>query len=187
MTEARVTLVPLGRAHLARTQAWANNPELMRLMDRSKAVTDAEHEFWFEGLGRRNDCAYFAVEIDPPGPGPGLRIPGSEEPGLRHPQHVGNVWLWAIDPRHRKAELRVVIGETEKRGQGLGVAAIDQMCRHAFDRLDLHRIYAYVLAINPMARGAFERAGFALEGTLRDDRWTGECFVDSYLLARLKG
>jgi hypothetical protein len=27
--------------------------------------------------------------------------------------------------------------------------------------------------------------GFELEGTLRDDRWTADGFVDSYLLARV--
>ena len=168
MSDGRVTLVPLGRAHLARTRTWANDPELMRLMDRSNQVTEDEHEFWFDHLGRRKDCSYFAVET-------------------AAARHVGNVWLWAIDTRHRKAEVRVVIGETEARGQGLGAQAIDQVCRHAFESFDLHRVYAYVLTINPAARRAFERARFAVEGTLREDRWTGERFVDTYLLARLKG
>jgi RimJ/RimL family protein N-acetyltransferase len=98
---------------------------------------------------------------------------------------VGNVWLWDIDRRHGKAELRVVIGRQEARGKGLGVEAIDQLCRHAFERLGLHRVYAYVLAINPAARRAFERAGFVLEGTLRDDRRAGDGYVDGYLLARV--
>lgn len=163
----RITLVPLGRAHLPRTRAWANDPELMRLMDRASPVSEAEHEAWFESIARRDDCAYFAVEA----------ADGSG--------HVGNVWLWAIDARHRKAELRVVLGEVSARGQGLGAEAIDLLCRHGFERLNLHRIYAYVLAINPAALRAFERAGFAREGTLTDDRWTGDRFADSYLLARL--
>ena len=54
-----------------------------------------------------------------------------------------------------------------------------------FNELGLHRIYAYVLAINPAARRAFERAGFALEGTLRDDRWSDGSFVDAHLFARV--
>jgi RimJ/RimL family protein N-acetyltransferase len=54
-----------------------------------------------------------------------------------------------------------------------------------FGRFGLHRVYAYVLSINPAARRSFERAGFALEGTLRDDRWTEDRFVDSYLLGRV--
>jgi RimJ/RimL family protein N-acetyltransferase len=140
----------------------------MRLMDRRLPVSAAEHEAWFASVIRSDDCAYFAVE--------------AVEDGA----HVGNVWLWAIDRGHRKAELRVVIGDAAARGRGMGAEAIDRLCGHAFDLLGLHRIYAYVLSVNPIARRAFERAGFALEGTLRDDRWAGDRFVDAYLFARLK-
>lgn len=168
-SSTRITLAPLAAAHLARTRAWANDPGLMRLMDRVSTVSEPEHAAWFESIGRRDDCAYFAVETSD----------GSV--------HVGNAWLWAIDPRHRKAELRVVIGDPAARGQGLGTEAIDLLCRHAFEQRSLHRIYAYVLAINPAARRAFERAGFVLEGTLVDDRWTGDGFTDTYLLARVDG
>ena len=94
--------------------------------------------------------------------------------------------LFRSDRRHRKAELRVVVGDRSARGKGLGAEAIDRLCRYAFEKLDLHRVYAYVLGINPSARKAFERAGFSLEGTLRDDRWAVDRFIDSYLLARVK-
>ncbi len=166
LTGTRVRLVSLARPHLVATRRWANDPEIMRLMDRAQPVAQSEHDAWFEGLSRRHDCAYFAIETS-------------------EPRHVGNVWLWAIDRRHRKAEVRVVIGEATARGCGIGAEAIDLLCRYAFDDLGLHRVYAYVLAINPSARRAFERAGFAFEGTLRDDRWSGDRFVDADLLARL--
>ena len=162
-----IRLVPLERRHVASTRAWTNDPELARLMNRARPVTEAEHEAWFADLRRRSDCAYFGIEQD------------------ADPTHIGNVWLWAIDERHRHAELRIVVGERTARGRGCGVAAIDLICRDAFERLRLHRVYAYVLAINPAARRAFEKAGFALEGTLREDRWAGDRFVDVYLLARL--
>lgn len=183
-----MTLVPLGPEHLARTREWANNPELMRLMDRAKPVTEAEHEAWFKSIVRRTDCAYFAIEIRPTAFANSTVAHRADTPygETGRARHVGNIWLWAIDERHRKAELRVVIGEADARGQGLGAEAIDRLCRHAFDELGLHRIYAYVLASNPGARRAFERAGFLLDGTLRDDRWTGERFVDAYLMGRLK-
>jgi RimJ/RimL family protein N-acetyltransferase len=164
-----VNLVPLDRRHLVRTLSWANNPDLMRLMDRERVVSEAEHQAWFEALPRHDDRAYFAIETA----GEAL--------------HVGNVWLSSIDRRHRKAELRVVVGDATARGRGIGAAAIDRVCRHGFDELNLHRIYAYVLAINPAGRRAFERAGFALEGALRDDRLAGDRFIDSYLMARVSG
>jgi RimJ/RimL family protein N-acetyltransferase len=169
MAGERVNLVPLDRRHLARTLRWANDPDLMQMMDRARVVSEAEHQAWFETLEGHDDRAYFAIEMT----GESL--------------HVGNVWLWAIDRRHLKAELRVVIGEAAARGKGIGAAAIDRMCRHSFDVLNLHRVYAYVLATNPVARLAFERAGFALEGALRDDRRAGDRFIDSYLMARVNG
>ena len=166
MRHGRATLVPLGQSHLALTRTWANDAELMRLMGRAAPVSEAEHQAWFESVVDRTDCAYFAVET-----GDG--------------EHVGNTWLWAIDHRHRKAEMRIVIGDAAARGRGIGTEAIDLTCGRGFSELKLHRIYAYVLATNQVARRAFERAGFVIEGTLRDDRWTGDRFVDADLLARL--
>ncbi len=168
IADSRVTLVALDRDHMARTRAWANDPVAARLMDRARPVSESEHDAWFQSILARQDCVYFAVER------------------LEEPRHVGNVWLWDIDPRHRKAELRVVIGDPAARGHGVGTAAIDQLCRYGFERLNLHRIYAHVLAVNPGGRRAFEKAGFALEGTLRDDRWHGDGYVDTWLLARLR-
>ena len=160
-----VRLRPLERRHLEQTLEWANDPELMRLLNRAHTVSRNEHEQWFEVIQQREDCRYFAIET----------VDGV---------HLGNVWLWDIDPRHRRAELRIVI-DLEHAGKGAGTQAISQLCDYAFERLNLHKVYAYVLAINPRARRSFEKAGFVLEGTLREDRWTGDAFSDVYLLAKL--
>jgi RimJ/RimL family protein N-acetyltransferase len=162
---AKVSLVPLDETHLVLTRAWANDAELARLMDRARPVSEDEHLAWFAALRGREDCRYFAV------------VEGA--------MHVGNVWLWAIDARHRKAEIRIVIGDADARDRGVGTRAIDLVSSHAFEQMGLHRVYAYVLALNPRARRAFEKAGFALEGTLRDDRRVADGYVDSYLMSRL--
>jgi ribosomal-protein-alanine N-acetyltransferase len=130
-------------------------------------VSDHEHERWYAGLEGRADRVLLAVETRGDG------------------RHIGNVWLWDIDTRHRKAEVRVVIGAAAARGRGQGSEAIDLLSRYAFDRLNLHRTYAYVLASNAAALRAFEKAGFKLEGVLREDRWDGGRYVDVHLLGRL--
>jgi len=158
-------LVPLSREHLAATLRWANDGELMRLLNRARPVTPGEHEGWFAGLAARDDEQHFAVVQDA--------------------VHVGNVWLAAIDRRHAKAEVRIVIGEPAARGRGVGRTSIDLLAAHAFGKLGLHRLYAHVLAQNDAARRAFEAAGFTLEGRLRHDRWTGEGWVDALVLGRL--
>jgi RimJ/RimL family protein N-acetyltransferase len=164
-----LALTPLGVEHLARTLEWTNDGDLARPLNRTRRVEEAEHRAWFEGLAGRTDCAYFAIELE------------------NERRHVGNVWLWDIDERHRKAEARIVVGDAAARGRGIGPLAIDAMCRYGFSTRRLHRIYAFVLAINPGAKRAFEKAGFALEGILRDDRWSDDRFVDAYVMARLGG
>ena len=159
-----VLLCPLELRHSEKTREWANDPEWMRLLNRKRPVSESEHEQWFATLKERNDCCYFAIESD--------RI------------HVGNVWLWNIEPSNRRAELRIVMDRAHT-DKGVGTEAITRLSDYAFGQLDLHRVYAYVLAINPRARRAFEKAGFVLEGTLRDDRWTGDDFTDVYLLGKI--
>jgi RimJ/RimL family protein N-acetyltransferase len=164
----RVILAPLDRCHAERTRAWMNDPHLSWLLGRARPVSDAEHERWRESLLQRDDCVFFAVL------------------GREDRRHLGNVWLWDIDPRHRKAELRIVLGDETSRGRGLGTEAIRLVCRYGFERLNLHRVYAHVLDINPAAQRAFTAAGFAVEGTLRADRWVGDRYADVFLFARLR-
>src|SRR5438270_6926446 len=141
-----ISLLPLQVRHLERTLAWVNDPELMRLLDRASQVTEAEHEAWFAGLKDRSDCAYFAIETN------------------EDNKHIGNIWLWEIDRRHQRAEIRVMIGEKARVDHGLGTEAIRLISDYAFQRFGLHKVYAYVLSLNPRARVAFEKAGFEVEG-----------------------
>jgi RimJ/RimL family protein N-acetyltransferase len=162
-----VLLQPFERRHAIRTLAWTNDPELSALLNRVRAVAADEHERWFTNLHDRDDTKFFAIELEP------------------DRRHVGNVWLADIDRRHRKAEVRIIVGERDAMNRGVGTAALDLAARHAFDVLALHRVYAYVLALNPRARRSFEKAGFTLEGTLRDDRWSIDRFVDVFVLGRM--
>jgi RimJ/RimL family protein N-acetyltransferase len=141
----------------------------MRLLNRSQPVSADEHERWFDAIRAATDCVYMAIE----------------EVGTGN--HVGNVWLAGIDQRHRKAELRIVIGVPNATGRGVGTEAINLMCRYAFDSIGLHRLYAYVLAFNGRAKRAFEKAGFTAEGILRDDRISDGRSVDVYVLGRIAG
>lgn len=168
ITGQSLVLRPFERRHLERTRSWTNDPDLMRLLGRVRPVSELEHEQWFEHLGGQDDRVYFAIETNVP------------------EKHVGDVWLWDIDRRHRKAELRIVIGDPAHLGQGAGTEAISLLCSYAFNNLNLHKVYAYVLAFNPRALRAFEKAGFVVEGTLREDRWVNESFTDVYLLGKLR-
>jgi len=141
----------------------------MRLLGRRQPVTEREHERWFDSLASSSDRLYMAIEDVVTG------------------EHIGNVWLWAIDEMDRKAELRIVVGAAGRAGRGAGTEAIRLFSEYAFGPVGLRRVYAYVLGFNQRARRAFEKAGFALEGVLKEDRVTAEGPVDVYLLGRLDG
>lgn len=160
-------LCRLERRHLDKSRSWFNDPQLARLLGRARKISDAEHKEWFAGLHQREDCVYFAIEI------------GNEG------RYVGNVWLWGIDTFHRKAELRILIGEGDCLEKGIGTEAIQLLCQYGFKKMKLHKIYAYVHASNLRARRAFEKAGFEVEGTLKEDRRIEGQFTDVYLLGKL--
>lgn len=166
LTGKNVALRPFDRKHLARMREWANGAEVASLLDCWRPLGDAEHEQWFASLQNSRDVVLFALEA------------GDE--------HVGNIWLWGIDWRHHKAEVRVLIGSHGHHGKGLGSEAIDLVSRYGFGRLNLHRLYAHVPGINPQARRAFEKAGYEAEGLLRADRWVGDRYADVHLLGRLR-
>jgi RimJ/RimL family protein N-acetyltransferase len=162
-----LTLRPFDRRHADQTRDWVNDLELGRLLDRGRPVSDSEHDRWYASMMGREDCVFFAIETIPEG------------------VHVGNIWLWGIDARHRKAEVRILIGSNIHTGKGLGTEALTLLNGYARDRLNLQRLYAYVLSTNPRARRTFEKAGFEVEGVLRQDRWVGDRYADVFFLGIL--
>ena len=167
MENARVRLLPLADRHLDATWRWVNDPAMMQLLGRIAYVKPDEHQRWFDQLQQRTDCRYFSVET----------VDGG--------RHVGNIWLWDIDEIHRKAEVRILFGDEPSRDRGYGSEAIALLVDIAFGSMSLHRLYAYVFAMNPRAKRAFEKAGFRVEGLLRQDRRTAGGYLDTYVLGRL--
>jgi len=88
---------------------------------------------------------------------------------------VGHIELGKIDPRNRSASLaRVLIGDPSRRGKGSGVEMVLHALAIGFDRLGLHRVDLVVFDFNTGAIACYERAGFVIEGRLREARRFGE-------------
>ena len=103
---------------------------------------------------------------------------------MRAGEHVGNVVLDMIDPQLCSARLSIYVGEAvgpRPRRCGRGVAAC---ARKGLCRLGLHRIWLTVHERNTRAALLYTRAGFRLEGILRDDfllrRRTHQCGLDEH-------
>jgi RimJ/RimL family protein N-acetyltransferase len=151
-----------------RYRAWINDVEVARLIDRAKAVTRLEHEAWYRSLVTSDANCVFAVER------------------LDDGRFIGLVWLYAIHWRHRRAEVRIVLGDRDSWGGGFGTDALRLLAAIAFGSMNLDKLWADVLATNPRAVAAFERAGFVREGLLRGDRFDNGVRLDVVRLGLLR-
>lgn len=104
---------------------------------------------------------------------------------LSNDQCVGEAVLNEWSPADRSCNYRILIGP-EGRGRGFGSEATSLVIDYAFENTNLNRISLDVLAFNPRARRAYEKAGFVYEGTSREAfRFDGE-YIDDVLMAILR-
>lgn len=81
---------------------------------------------------------------------------------------VGSIGVFVqTDVYEKSAELGYWLSE-DYWGKGIMTAAVRQICREAFERFDLLRIYAEPFAHNQGSRRVLEKAGFTCEGTMRN-------------------
>ena len=71
-------------------------------------------------------------------------------------------------------------------GRGIVSEAVIAMVQYGFHELGLVRIYAEVFAWNPASMKVLEKAGFKLEGIMRDSALKDGQLIDQYLYARIK-
>ena len=82
---------------------------------------------------------------------------------------VGHVELDGFDWENRSGFIcRVLVGDDNHRGQGIGRAIVRAACSLAFNELKLHRLAIGVLATNAAAIRCYEHCGFQIEGCYRD-------------------
>lgn len=81
--------------------------------------------------------------------------------------HVGNVSLQGINLLDRSAEFAIVIGEKGFRGRGVGAEVMHLILRHAFDQLNLHRVFCGTADNNKGMQRLALTTGFVEEGRSR--------------------
>lgn len=100
--------------------------------------------------------------------------------------HIGNVGLHNINWLHRNAKLAILIGDKSKRGKGRGAEVVEMICNHAFDRLNMHRVYLGVREDNVAAIKAYTKSGFMEEGRLRQAIFSKGRFYDVINMYKLE-
>ena len=81
---------------------------------------------------------------------------------------VGLVELVEIDYIHRNAEFQIIVAP-EHQGRGFAAEATRAALDYAFGILNLHKVYLLVSTENTKAIHVCEKAGFFVEGELREE------------------
>jgi RimJ/RimL family protein N-acetyltransferase len=101
-------------------------------------------------------------------------------------QFIGNAYLTSIHPTHRTAEFSIVISDKRYWSQGIGAEVTQRILHHAFQDLNLNRVYLYVLDDNDRAIKLYEKMGFRREGRLEEAVYKNGAYHCLLLMAVLK-
>jgi RimJ/RimL family protein N-acetyltransferase len=99
---------------------------------------------------------------------------------------AGNTRLFHLKWIDRNAEFGIMIGDKGLWDQGYGTEVLELMLEHAFEALNLHRIFLRVFASNLRARRSYEKAGFTVEGTLRQAIFRRGRYIDVLIMSILQ-
>ena len=149
---------------------WYRDPEIARLTRyQTRQMTQPEIERFFQVRMLAADAlAYSIVE-------------------LASRRVIGFTTFSALDGDNGSVMFHITIGERDAWGRGLGTEATQLMLQHAFERLGLHRVGLTVFSYNTRAIRAYEKAGFRVEGRLREAIQRQGEFFDEVQMGILAG
>jgi RimJ/RimL family protein N-acetyltransferase len=146
-----VYLREIARADIPLISIWRRDREVADLLGGTFRYTNEEVDGdWFEAYMRSRDRN---VRL-------GVVLESTRE-------LVGVAYILSIDWVNRSAEYGSFIGAKEHWGKGCGTAAEMLTLRHAFQDLNLHRMFATALAHNERALHMHEKNGFVREGVMK--------------------
>jgi RimJ/RimL family protein N-acetyltransferase len=173
----RIRFRHMERSDLPRFVDYLNDPEVNWGLAVYLPLSMAAEEQWFENMLKRpaaeQPLAIEAREV-------------STESGEETWKLIGNCALLDIDWRNRSAELGILIGDKDYWGKGYGTETMRLLVRHAFETLNLHRVWLRVYETNPRAIRAYEKAGFVMEGRQRKAEIKNGKYIDVLVMSLLR-
>jgi RimJ/RimL family protein N-acetyltransferase len=170
MRGSKVYLRPLERTDLNETYlGWLNDAEVTRYLETGTfPSTMHDLEKFYEGVTGSKTEVIFAIA------------------DRKSHRHVGNVKLGPINWVHRGAMFGIMIGDKGLWGKGVGEEATRLMVDYAFRRLNLNRVTLGVFAEHKSAVRCYEKVGFRVEGTVRQDLFRDGEYKDRLWMGLLR-
>ncbi|MBI3726560.1 GNAT family N-acetyltransferase [bacterium] len=99
---------------------------------------------------------------------------------------IGMTGLHDLERCSHTALFGIVIGAKDEWGKGYGSEATALMVRHAFETLNMNRVWLLVHEDNAGGIRAYEKAGFRREGLLRQHAYREGRYVNEALMGVLR-
>jgi diamine N-acetyltransferase len=99
---------------------------------------------------------------------------------------IGITGLFRIDFVSRSAIFYISIYDPDFWSKGYGNEATKLILKYAFDILNLNRIQLHVAKENIKGVNAYEKAGYKIEGTLREAMYHNNQYIDFYVMGILR-
>ncbi len=166
-----VRLRGVERTDLPRFQAWLNDPEVTEGLSVYLPLSMIDEEQWFDKTSEMGpEEKPLAIELNDDG---AWRL-------------IGNSGFMHLEWTNRSAEIGLFIGDKSVWNKGYGTEVMQLLLRHGFETLNLHRIYLRVFSTNLRARRSYEKAGFVMEGTMREAVYRHGRYADIHIMSVLR-
>jgi len=135
---------------------------------------------WVDGVDEPEDTSAFitgTIDQHEKGRGPHFLIEFQGTP-------AGVIGFHPIDRPNRNAEIGYWLGE-EFTGMGLMTRSVRQLLKIGFRELNLNRIEIRCAEENESSSAVAEAVGMVYEGTLREEEWLYDYFVDHAVYSML--
>jgi len=128
---------------------WDEDPDYLRNVDTDIARPRQQQSFENEGNPSPNSF-YFRLRT------------------IEDDRLIGFVVIHNIEWNNRAGVLAIGIGDTKDRNKGYGSDALKLILRYAFHELNLNRVGLDVIEYNHGGIRAYQKAGFQIEGRMRE-------------------
>lgn len=100
---------------------------------------------------------------------------------------IGYAGITAISAINRSGEYYILIGDKSSWGRGYGTLVTRMIVDYGFASLNLHRVMLTVSAPNEGAIRTYRKAGFTVEGVLRQACYRDGGYHDKIIMSTLRG
>jgi RimJ/RimL family protein N-acetyltransferase len=163
-----IYLRPLEPADAPLLTTWFNDQEFTRLLFHCRPVTLAQELAFLQKIGEsQTDYAL------------GMVLRSTD-------QLIGTAGLKDMDVRHRHIGFGIGIGDKTMWHKGYGADATHLLLGHAFQTLNLNRVYLHVYEFNKAAIRCYEKVGFRVEGRLRQSHFAEGRYWDTIVMGIIR-